>query len=69
MPRMRLIKEAFNEIKSNDPNTALTMHGLRHLVITGKIPHCRIGNKILINLDVLESYLINPTIENTEVVL
>jgi len=63
MPRMRLLKEALSEIKSSDPDSALTLHGLRQLVITGEIPHCRIGNKILINLDNLENYLINPNME------
>jgi len=36
--------------------------------ITGDIPHCRIGNKILINLDVLECYLTNPEMK-TEVLI
>jgi hypothetical protein len=68
MPRMRLLKEALADIKASDPETALTLHGLRQLVITGEIPHCRIGNKILINLDVLECYFTNPEMK-TEVLI
>lgn len=57
MPRMRLISEAFNEIKKDDPNTAITLSGLRNLVRQGKIPCTKIGRKTLINYDALIEYL------------
>ena len=57
MPRMRLISEAFNEIKKDDPHTAITLSGLRNLVRQGKIPCAKIGRKTLINYDALLEYL------------
>lgn len=57
MPRMRLIAEAYNEIKKDDPNTAITLSGLRNLVRQGKIPCTKIGRKTLINYDALIEYL------------
>lgn len=60
-PRIRGIREAINELKEYDPETALTEKGLRRLVITGEIPTVRIGTKYLINMDVLNNYLYNGT--------
>lgn len=59
MAKMRLIKEIFEEIKTNDPNTAITMCGLRRMVKTGVIPSVQIGRKRLINYDNLINYLDN----------
>lgn len=58
-PRMRGVKQAINELKSTDPNTALTERALRRLILTGEIPSVRIGAKYLVNLDTLEAYLYN----------
>ena len=57
MSRMRSIEEGFNEIKANDPGTALTKTALRRLVTTGEIPSVRIGTKYLFDLDMVEQYL------------
>ncbi len=57
MTRMRTISAAYAEVKAVDPKSALTMNGLRTLVLTGSIPTIRLGVKYLINLDVLEAYL------------
>ncbi len=57
MVRMRLISEAYQEIKAADPNTALTMCALRRLVNSGAIPVVLSGRKKLVNLDVLLAYL------------
>lgn len=68
LPRMRGIRQAIEELKQLDPNTALTERALRRLIITGELPSVRIGAKYLINMDVLISYLYNGTIatENKE---
>lgn len=60
MPRIRTIQEAYREIKSNDPDTALSAFTIRRLILSNTIPHIKTGNKYLINLDVLEEYLLNP---------
>ena len=62
--KMRTISEAYAEIKSCDPDTGMTLSGLRRLVSTGKIPSIRIGRRILIDYGNLHEHLSNPTIEN-----
>ncbi len=60
MARMRLQKDVFAYIKGKDPQTALTPHALRCMVLDGTIPHVDVGRKKLINLDVLDEYLEHP---------
>lgn len=60
LPRMRGIKEAVQEIRSADPQTAITEHFLRGLIKTKTIPCVLAGTKQLVNMDILESYLQNP---------
>lgn len=57
LPRMRLIKEAYSELKNLDPGTAVTEYYIRQLAKSGTIPQVRAGRKILINFDELLSYL------------
>jgi len=59
MPRIRTIKQAHTELKANDPNTALTEHSIRQLILTGQLPAFQSGNKYLVDLDVLETHLQN----------
>ena len=54
--KMRTITEAYNHIKEQDENTALTLFALRNLVKTGALPSVSVGRKRLINLEVLEQY-------------
>ena len=72
MAKMRIIKDVFEEIKKNDPDTAITMCGLRRMVQTGVIPSVQIGRKRLINYDNLMEYLDNivsePEPEETGVI-
>ena len=62
MPRMRLIKEAYEELKAQDPETPLTEYTLRRMVKMGKIPGVYIGNRYLINMDMLERAFGSPNI-------
>ena len=48
MARMRLQKDVFAYIKEKDPQTALTPHALRCMVLDGTIPHVDVGRKKLI---------------------
>lgn len=59
-PRMRTIAEAAAELRQLDPGTAVTPHYIRRLVLSHTIPHHRVGNKRLINLDLLLAYLNEP---------
>lgn len=56
-PPMRGVKQAVQEVKAADPNTALTERGLRRMILTGAIPHVAIGRKHLVNMNVLYAYL------------
>ena len=60
MLRMRLLKEAYSEIKANDPHTALSFYSLKRMVLSGQIPHIRVGSRYLINMDLLNEYLTTP---------
>ncbi len=57
MARIRTIEKAYNEIKALDPNTCITRHYIRQLVINGEIPSKKAGNRYTFDLDVLLSYL------------
>lgn len=57
LPRMRTIPKAFEEIKKLDPDTSISMRGLRNLVSSGQIPTVKIKNKVLVNLDLLIKWL------------
>lgn len=52
-PRMRTIPKAYAEIKELDNNTSFTMRALRRMCTNGDIPTVKVGNKTLINLDLL----------------
>ena len=56
MLRIRLIKEAYEEIKKADPGTAITMNYVRKLVVSGAVWSIRVGRRYLINMDDLEDY-------------
>lgn len=57
--RIRTVKEAYAEIKQSDPKTAITLSYVRRIApaLPGTI---KAGNRFLINLDELESYIGNP---------
>lgn len=58
MPRMRTIDQAAAWLQENDPGTAFTKTALRRLVVSGKLPSVRVGQKYLVNLDTMEGYLL-----------
>lgn len=57
MRRMRTIQQATEWLKETDPNSALSQHAIRRLVLTGAIPHVPVGNKRLIALEDVEAYI------------
>lgn len=67
VPPMRTIGECAKLLRQADPETALTEHAIRTLVLKGLIPHTPSGKKYLINLDLLLEYLYSGTAtENSE---
>lgn len=65
MPKMRTIKEAHQELKQLDPDTAVTEYYIKQLVLSGQIPHVQAGRKRLLNFDALLLFLSNPAQCNT----
>lgn len=59
--RMRTINEAIAAIRESDPQTAFTPTALRRMIKRGEIPSISVGNKYLVNLDTVISYLNNPS--------
>ena len=57
LPRMRTIDQAAAWLRESDPDTALTKTALRRLVVNGQLPSVRIGQKYLVDLDILSDYL------------
>ncbi len=55
--RIRTIKNAYKEIREQDPNTCITEWFLRQLITGGAIPSIRAGTKWLVDLDVVEEYI------------
>lgn len=60
LARMRTIAAAYEMLKQEDPNTAISRNYLRRIVKTGQIPVHQVGNKRLLNYDALLSFLENP---------
>ena len=60
IPRMRTQKECLKLLRQDDPDTALTQTALRTKVLTGEIPHVKVGAKRLVNYDALLLYLQSP---------
>ena len=60
IPRMRIAKEIAKEIKALDPNTGLSESSIRRLVKEGKLQSIQVGNRHLINLDSVISFLSTP---------
>ena len=57
MFRMRTIKDEYKHIKVQDLGTAITLHLIRKLVLQGKIPYIKAGNRFLLDIDSLFTYL------------
>ena len=45
MPKIRTIQEAYNELKKSDPETAVTPHAIRQMILSGVLPHIKAGKK------------------------
>lgn len=53
LPRMRTIPKAYEELRTLDPNTGLSMKALRDMIKRGEIPSVKINGKSLVNLDLI----------------
>lgn len=55
--RLRTIDQAYRELKAMDPDTAISKHYIRSIVLTGQMPHLQVESKRLIDLDDLMTYI------------
>lgn len=57
MPRMRTAAKAHELILEQDPESEITLHYIRQLIVTGAIPVVHVGRKKLVDVDQLLAYL------------
>ena len=60
LARMRTLDAAYEMLKAEDPDTAISKYYLRYLMLSGQIPVHRVGCKRLLNYDALLLFLQNP---------
>ena len=53
IPKMRTVDSAYDELKRLDPKSDFTKRALRRMISTGELKTVKIGNKHLINFDLL----------------
>ena len=54
LARMRTLDAAYEMLKAEDPETAISKYYLRYLMLSGQIPVHRVGCKRLLNYDALK---------------
>lgn len=59
LKRMLTFQGTIDQLKKEDPQTAITLHFIKTLVKQNKIPYFKAGVKTLINYDLLIQYLNN----------
>ena len=57
MARMRTAARVLEIIKEQDPDTEVTLHYLRYLIHSGKVPVTPVGRKKLVDADALIAYI------------
>lgn len=57
LPRMRTAAGVLAEIKAQDPGTEVTLHYIRHLIHTNRVPVVPVGRKKLVDVDTVISHL------------
>ncbi len=57
LPRMRTAAGVLEEIKAKDPATEITLHYIRYLIKTNKVPVVPVGRKKLVDVDAVLVYL------------
>lgn len=54
---LRSIKKAFELVRQDDPETAITVHTIRMWCKEGKIKSLTAGNKVLVDVQSLMDYI------------
>jgi len=58
---MRTAEGVLAEIKAEDPATEVTLHYIRHIIKTNKVPIVPVGRKKLVDVDAVLAYLADGT--------
>ena len=56
-PRMRTVQQAVEELRKSDPDTQVTAHYIRMLLLDGKLPYREAGKKRLFDMNELEKFI------------
>lgn len=56
LPKMRTLPQAVQEIRTADPDTAITVTALRRAVKSGRIPFVQVASKTLVNMASVYDY-------------
>ncbi len=59
IPRMRTAEGVLSEIKAQDPNSEVTLHYIRFIIHTEKVPVISVGRKKLVDVDAVQAFLAN----------
>lgn len=65
MRRLRTINETVRFLKEQDPDTSLTPHFIRRMIVDGQVPTVMAGKKYLVDLDSLLTYLDDEAFEKS----
>ena len=65
IPKIRTIAEAIEDIKRIDPETAITARFIKEGIANGKIPIIKVGNKVLVNMESIYTFLEGELIYET----
>lgn len=57
IPRMRTIKEAYEWLHQQDPQTGITKNAFRTMAVSGQIPSLKVGSKYLLNVNKMIPFL------------
>lgn len=58
---IRTIDKAYDEIKARDPETALSRELVRQMIKTEMVPSLKVGNRKLVDVDVLQEHVAKIT--------
>lgn len=63
MPRIRTLNGAIKELKEMDPKCSLTITALRRKIRNNEIPYAQVGNKYLVDLEIVVKILFQKILE------
>ena len=53
---IRTLPQILAQIRRDDPNTSITYCALRNMCVKNEVPYCRVGNRYLVDMDVVKAH-------------